>query len=645
LAPWVDAGVFGTAEVHGAEVLTRAASETDPMLQLAAALALWGPLHGHACVDLAMIASMVTSELAVALATNDTGSAIGANDTGSAIGNGNGNGNGNDDSSDGSDIVFAIASTLPWPALTTWIDELSSSALVRCVTAVDNQPVFDDRPLVLHGTLLYTQRQWVDECGVAGQLLRRARASLGSMPDLSPAADALLDRLLPPLDPFDGTPNFQHVAARTAIASRLTVIVGGPGTGKTHTISRTLAVLALDAAERGQPLRVGLAAPTGKAAARLGEAIATATAAELPAGTVPPETSTIHRMLGWRNSATRFRHDAATPLSCDVVVIDEASMVALPLMARLLEAIRPDARLVLVGDPDQLHSIEVGAVLADAVSAAADPTSPLHSLVVRLQRPRRQQLGSPIAPLADAVRNDDSTAALSQLRAGAIDPTDGRPLLTFVDDADPLANNDGGGVRDVVLPALTAAAHAARAGAAADALGHFANVRVLCAHRTGRHGAEYWNRAIEQWLLEAVDGAGHGRPARFYPGRGLLATRNDQRQRVANGDTGIVIVHPDGVRAAFGTADGLRVLAPAQLERVDTAFATTIHKSQGSEFDTVVVILPPAGSPLVGRELLYTAITRSSRRLVVVGSEAAVAACIRSPSRRVTGLTAALAER
>ena len=151
------------------------------------------------------------------------------------------------------------------------------------------------------------------------------------------------------------------------------------------------------------------------------------------------------------------------------------------------------------------------------------------------------------------------------------------------------------------------------------------------------------NRTIEHWLLDAVDGIGHGRPPRFYPGRALLATRNDPRQRVANGDTGIVIADPAGVRAAFGTADGLRVLAPAQLERVDTAFATTIHKSQGSEFDTVVVVLPPAGSPLAGRELLYTAFTRASRRLVVVGTPAAIVACIDTPSRRVTGLAAALA--
>lgn len=624
LAPWVDAGVFATAEVHGAEVLTRAAGATDPMMQLTAAVALWGPLHGHACVDISRVASMVTSELAVTLAVD-------ANDA-----------------SDSGDTVLAIAASLPWPAFATWIDELRDSALVRCVEGIDVQPVFDARPLVLHGTLLYTQRQWVDECLVAEQLLGRARAGAGDVPfdvadrvaDLAPAAAALLDRLLPPLD--GEVPNLQHVAARTAIASRLSVIVGGPGTGKTHTISRTLAVLSLDAAERGQPLRVGLAAPTGKAAARLGEAIASATAVGLPAGTVAPETSTIHRMLGWSGSTTRFRHDANTPLPYDVVVIDEASMVALPLMARLLEAVRPDARLVLVGDPDQLHSIEVGAVLADTVAAAADPESPLHPFVVRLQRSRRQQLGSPIAPLADAVRDDQPHVALTQLRGGSIDPNNDQPLLTFIDSADPLADN-GAGVREVILPALAAAAAAARAGRAAEALGHFATVRVLCAHRTGRHGAEHWNRAIENWLLDDVNGAGHGRPPRFYPGRALLATRNDQRQQVANGDTGIVISDPAGVRAAFGTADGLRVLAPAQLERVDTAFATTIHKSQGSEFDTVVVVLPPAGSPLAGRELLYTAITRSSRRLVVVGTEAAIVACITTPSRRVTGLAAALA--
>ncbi|MEO6122707.1 MAG: exodeoxyribonuclease V subunit alpha [Ilumatobacteraceae bacterium] len=637
LAPWVDAGVFGTAEVHGAEVLSRAAAVSDPLMQLAAAIALWAPLHGHTCVDLDRVAAMVTSELAVAL-TSETTETTGSPATTVTADAGH--------VSDSADGVLAVASSLPWPALNTWIDELRSSTLVRCVDHIDAALVLDDRPLVLHGTLLYTQRQWTDECLVAEHLLRRARTSQAHTGPLAAPAEALLDRLLPPLDDVDGAPNLQHQAARAAISSRLAIIVGGPGTGKTHTIARTLAVLSLDATERRQPLRVGLAAPTGKAAARLGEAIASAISEGLPAGSLSAETSTIHRMLGWRGSTTRFRHDADTPLPYDIVVIDEASMVALPLMARLLEAIRPDARLIIVGDPDQLHSIEVGAVLADTVAAAADPTSLLHPLVVRLQRSRRLQHLSPIAPLADAVRDNEPSLALSQLRNGSDDPDDpddGGPLLTFIDSLDPLATNDGSGVRGVILPALVAAADAARAGEAAKALAHFATVRVLCAHRTGRHGAEYWNRAIEAWLLETVNGPGRGRPPRFYPGRALLATRNDQRQGVANGDTGIVISDPDGVRAAFGTADGLRVLAPAQLERVATAFATTIHKSQGSEFDTVVVILPPPGSPLAGRELLYTAITRASRRLVVVGTPASIVVCITTPSRRVTGLAAALA--
>jgi exodeoxyribonuclease V alpha subunit len=336
--------------------------------------------------------------------------------------------------------------------------------------------------------------------------------------------------------------------------------------------------------------------------------------------------TTVHRLLGARWQETRFAHGPDRHVDADVVVIDEASMVALPLMARLVEALNPTTRQVLGGDPDQLESIEVGAVLADIVAAAAVSGSPLSGSVVRLERPHRQAVGSPIGPLADAIRMGRDDEVVARLRAG-------EPGVGFLDTAPFGLAGAEHAAREAVLPALRAATEAARDGDAAAALAAFASVRVLCAHRTGPFGVQRWNRLIEGWL-GVEDRSGAGRP--------LLATRNDPRLRIANGDTGIVVATAEGNRAAFGSADGIRLLAAAQLDAVETAYAMTVHKSQGSEYATVVVVLPPATSPLIGRELLYTAVTRASREVIVVGDEAAVRACVRTPGRRVTGLASAL---
>ncbi len=648
LQPWVDAGVFGPAEVHGTQVITRGSVITSgnvitsggvitsgtvitsgnviarDHIVLGAALALWAPLHGHVCIDLARVHDMVRAEVATQAVADQNGQPT----------------------------ADTILDSLVWPNPDEWAAALAASPLVRVVSEPDPQPILNDQPLVLSGHRLYTQRQWVDECIVAAAL--RTRAAVSNPTVLSAAADALLERLLPTVE--EGEPNLQHAAAVMALSSRVGIIVGGPGTGKTHTVARLLAVMLADAAERERTLHIALAAPTGKAAARLRQAIASAanaastgaTAATADGSPALPSAiadqleqlpaTTLHRLLGSLGlHRTRFMHHAGHQLPHDVVIIDETSMVALPLMARLLEAVRPEATLILVGDPDQLESIDVGAVLADIVQAADASTSPLHGHVVRLRRPRRQQSGSPIAPLSDAIRENRPNDVVGLLRAGASDPVSGEPILTFVEttnalDSPALSNV----IRDVVLPPCTLALNAALQSRAADALHALAGSRVLCAHRHGPFGAETWNHTIESWLL------GHPPSHRLYPGRALLVTRNDQRTQLSNGDTGVVVAHPDGVRAAFAVGDAIREFAPAQLEDIDTAFAMTIHKSQGSEYATVVVVLPPATSPLIGRELLYTAVTRTTRRLLVIGTEAAVIAAVRTPGRRVTGLTTAL---
>ena len=580
-------------------------------MRLGAVLALWAPLHGHVCVDLDHAASLVNAELAVRDPVDE------AADAGPET----------------------LAEKLPWPAVDVWVAALTASPIVRVANSADADPVLDNRPLVLFGRRLYTQRQWVDECIVAASL--RSRASAPALPDVSAVAAALLDQLLPPTE-FDEI-NVQNAAAQLALTSRLAVVVGGPGTGKTHTVARMLAVLLANAAVIGEPVRIALAAPTGKAAARLREAVvaAASTTPALPAAIADQlaelPATTLHRLLGSAGMArTRFRHNAENPLPYDIVVVDETSMVALPLMARLLEAVPADARLVLVGDPDQLESIEVGTVLADINDAAASASSPLSSHLVRLRRPRRQQAGSPIGPLSDAIREGRADDVVDLLRAASVVHDSDEPLVSFIETDDALRSADAASIRAIVTPPLLASHVEAAAGRADNALRQLALTRVLCAHRRGPYGAETWNQTIESWLL------GSRSHPRDYPGRALLVTRNDPRTRLSNGDTGVVVMHPDGIRAAFRIADEVHEFAPSQLEQVETAFAMTIHKSQGSEYPTVVVVLPPATSPLIGRELLYTAVTRTTRRLVVVGTAAAVIAAVQTPARRTTGLTGAL---
>ncbi len=574
----------GAAELAAAQVLTRGGA--DELVRAGAVLALWAPLHGHTCVDLSSAGAVVAAEQA---RTAGDGAPLAAPE---------------------------------FPDATAWRAALAASALVRVVDRPDDNAVLDDRPLVLHGTLLYTQRQWVDECSVAVGL--RNLAERPSRPVSQHAADVVAS-LLPP-GTADGAVNDQHRAAQALLSQGLSVVVGGPGTGKTHTLARVLVALFADAAASGAPLSVGLAAPTGKAAARLTEALAQAAAGlsdEHAALVRGLQAVTVHRLLGHRpGSLTRFRHDASNPLPYDVVVIDETSMVALPLMARLVEALPERARLVLVGDPDQLESVEVGSVLADIV--AAPEGCAVARAAVRLHRQHRQREGSAIAALADAIRVADADAALRVL-------ADGGDEAVLVD-----AAQGEMAARAALADRFGAVRLAAVHGDNATALAGLAAARVLCAHRRGPFGVEHWNQAVERWLLGAPS------RSRWFSGRTVAITRNDARTQLSNGDTGVVVATPDGPQVCFAGSGTVRTFHPAQLDAVDTAFAITVHKSQGSEYEHVVVVLPPPESPLVSRELLYTAVTRARRSLQLIGSPDSVRACIAAPARRHSGLAAAL---
>ena len=474
------------------------------------------------------------------------------------------------------------------------------------LAAVAASPLAQTPPVLrLFGDLLYLDRYWREEQQVCADVLALA----GTVPP-GQAPDVL--RL------FDDDYAEQRAAANMALSQGLTVLTGGPGTGKTTTVARLLALLAEQAALEGRPPpRIALAAPTGKAAARLQEAVQTAVdkldAADRSRLTGLHAT-TLHRLLGARpDTSSRFRHHRGNRLPHDVIVIDETSMVSLTMMARLLEAVRPETRLLLVGDPDQLASVEAGAVLADLVQGLGS------SRVASLTTSHR--FGADIGDLAAAVRDGDADAALQVLRAGG-------SHIEWLPSAHSL--------REVLLPHALRLREACILGDTATALQTLEEHRLLCAHRRGPFGVAHWNRQVERWLTEAT-----GEPlwSTWYAGRPILVTANDYGLKLYNGDTGVTVAAPDGLRVAVGHPSfGTLSFTPGRLAEVETMHAMTIHKSQGSQAEEVTVLLPPEDSRLLTRELFYTAVTRAQRRVRVVGSEAELRAAIDRQAVRATGL-------
>jgi exodeoxyribonuclease V alpha subunit len=564
----------------------------------------------------------------------------------------------------------ADAEGLPWPPAAEWAGAVAASPLVA--SGVDGP---DDRPARWVGGMLYLDRYWRDELAVRHDVDGRLAA-----PDL-PVDVARLDAALSRLFPSDRDAR-QRLAAAHAVHRPFTVLTGGPGTGKTTTVARLLAVLH-DAVGPGTAsaagLRVALAAPTGKAAARLQEAVRDVVAGfDDPAdrervGT--PVATTLHRLLGYKpGSSTRFRHDAQHHLPHDVVVVDETSMVALPLMARLLEALRPDARLVLVGDPDQLASVEAGAVLGDlvhrppvtegtaAVRAEADSVlaaqpgeaartgdggparddepgldtlddrSAVGNGVVRLREVHRQAGDSEILPLAAAIRRGDTARVLDVLRAGHASVE----FFECPDDEPDQAALDA--VRRDAVEAGGRLVAAARDGDAAGALAALAQHRVMVAHRRGPSGRGRWAAQVEAWVEEAT--GHHATDSPWVAGRPLLVTTNDAEVGLYNGDTGVLVADDGGtgVVAVFGDPRAPLRVRTHRLPPVETVHAMTVHRAQGSQFRRVTLVLPPATSPLLTRELLYTAVTRAQETVRVVGSEEAVRTAVGNPVARASGL-------
>lgn len=576
------AGVLSAADVHVARRLRTLGREDNETVLLAAALTVRAVRLGSVCVELARLDQVVVEDVDVA--------------------------------------------GLSWPSVADTLAALRASPLVQ-------DPVLGSlTPLrLVDDELLYLDRYFQQERTIRDALLYRERSS--PRYDAALLASGLAEHFPDP------PPDRQRIAAALAVTRWTSILTGGPGTGKTHTVARVLKLLG---AQQPQA-RIGLAAPTGKAAARLGEQVH-AQQLDLPA-------VTLHRLLGRKGSSgSRFRHDKDNRLPYDVVVLDETSMVSLTMMARLMEALRPDARLILVGDPDQLASVDAGAVLGDLAARPltgeldrqlvalvdADLSAPdrdcedaltpaeldrLRGGVVRLSQGRRYD--QTIAGLAAAVRENRPDEALAVLRGGT-------SSVSFVETGSVQA------LRDDVVRTSVAVMTAAACGDVQGALTALHRHRLLCAHRVGHYGVQDWDRRARGWVEREV--GERLDPLTGYPGQPLLVTANDYNNKVYNGDTGVVVAVGGQLRAAFARAGQPLLLPMSVLGAIRTVYAMTIHRSQGSQYATVSVLLPEQGSALLTRELLYTAITRAERHVRVLGTESSLRHGIGRQVLRASGL-------
>ena len=586
-------GIFSAVDVHFAHLIARLGETEDENVALAAALASRAAGEGEVCLDLNRLAGGIPADSAL---------------------------------------------PLPCPPAEEW-----SAALLAC-RAVGRPG--ERRPLVLdRRNRLYLHRYWRYEQRLASAVRERVGSA---PPDIdAERVRAAMRRHFPEAHPPDGI-DWQQVAVAVALLKRFAVITGGPGTGKTFTVSRLIAIYRELEPERA--LRVVLAAPTGKAAARLGESLRCA------GHGAQGEVVTLHRLMRPIPGTPLFRHNAANPLAADLLVVDEASMVDLALMAKLVDALPAEARLILVGDKDQLASVEAGSVLGDMCGRGREPgfseamrdrireltgqevpvgTSGggLADCIVELRTGRRFAAGSAIAELSRAVNRGDSDLAID--------------LLSHAD-AESVAWLEAPGAGPLEPCIKSGYRTHAAAGSPAALLEGLDRFRVLCAHRSGLFGAEGINRLTERLL--AQQGTIRVDPRRsgpWYAGRPVLITRNAYPLGLFNGDTGITLADPAAPTPELfvffpDAGGGLRRFLPYRLPEHETVFAMTVHKSQGSEFDEILLVLPDRDSPVLTRELIYTALTRSRRRLTLRADRAVLSAAIRRRIERASGLQEAL---
>jgi exodeoxyribonuclease V alpha subunit len=607
-----DLGIFGAPEAAVIDLLQRRSGESNDLVLAAVGLAVWAHRNGHPCVHLQDVEGLVANDLSEA-------------------------------------NLVALREKLPTAA--EFMDALSASpGIVRKIEQGKVGTYFeassDLHPLVLVGGLLFTQRQFADELSIAEQLKFRANLKSGMS-----VTDELVDRLVekPHNDPEAdkvGDTGIANMVARSVSSNCLTVLTGGPGTGKTHVLTRCLALM-LSAREKDlDDLSIALIAPTGKAAARAKEMLNNLVEDErnpekdkkigLSEKVLDSlsriEPRTIQRALGSkRRMHTRFQHDYQSVLPHDIVIVDEMSMVPSYLMARLLEAIRPNATILLVGDQAQLESVESGSVLRDIVVASTAEGSPLNSRVFELLRVWRQTSETKIGDLARHIRAGRADEAL----ALAITNPSG---IKFVE------SKKRGEVSESIIDGTIQNLRKASDFAAKlsledhkDAYRLIEQNKVLCGPRNGPLGVSTWNTLLGRAVQGALS------DDQFHPGTPLLITVNSPRSKLVNGAIGVVVnaQDSDGTinrRVFFESEDGERYLTPAELPQFEVCYSMTVHKSQGSEYDNLVVILPDENSPLLTRELVYTAVTRTKKSLTIAGTSNAFVQSINNESTRYSGL-------
>ena len=651
---WTEQGLLRHIDSALAAQLLRLDGQASPALLVAAALLAQMEGRGHTCLPMADLCAPPVAMLGWPTVAVD-----------------------------GPQGLRALWAHLP-ATLANWQAALQSSTSRACSRLSDAPD--QGQPLVLGGTahapLLYLRRYAGYEQRVGQGLLQRA-SELLLVPEA--AARRWLDRFFVPNADAPADTDWQKVACAVALRARLSGITGGPGTGKTYTAARLLALL-LALHEGDSPLRVALAAPTGKAAARLKQSIDNALTSlqeQVPEGSgldlnmliarMGPA-RTLHSLLGARPDTRQFRHHAAHPLDVDVLIVDEASMVHLEMMDALLQALPPKARLVLLGDKDQLASVEAGAVLGDLcrdaaagrysadtaqfVQAVAGQTLPaeyqsagaapaLAQQTVMLRQSRRFK--GAIGQLALAVNRGDAAAARAAFDAavGAVHSSRSVSALLAFQPTTPQA------VCDLALGAHGQPSYAdylsfikqRPEGQGTDThtawvrsvLQAFERFRILCAVHQGDWGTQGLNAAVQKALADAdllkVTGE-------WFAGRPVMVTRNDAQLGVFNGDVGVVLPNIEGkLKVWFLDGEALRSVSVMRLAQVETAFVMTVHKSQGSEFEHTALVLPPGGAEVLSRELVYTGITRAREQFTLLEAEAGLLeAAMGRPSVRVSGL-------